>query len=60
MKGKDKSQLNIKVDPKLLLRLKSEAIKRGITLTAFITEMLEQGSTNPTAYIDILEQTQCI
>ena len=56
MKGKDKSQLNIKIDPQLLLRLKSEAIKNGKTLTAFITDLLEQGSINSTTHIDILEQ----
>ena len=56
MKGKDKSQLNIKIDPQLLLRLKSEAIKNGKTLTAFITELLEQGPIKSNARIDILEQ----
>ena len=56
MKGKDKSQLNIKIDPRLLLRLKSEAIKNGKTLTAFITELLEQGSIKSNAHIDMLEQ----
>ena len=56
MKGKDKSQLNIKIDSKLLLRLKSEAIKNGKTLTTFITELLEQCTINKTAHIDILEQ----
>ena len=56
MSGKDKSQLNIKIDPQLLLRLKSESIKNGKTLTAFITELLEQGSMKSTAYIDILEK----
>ena len=56
MKGKDKSQLNIKIDPNLLLRIKSEAIKSGKTLTAYITELLEQTSEKSTAYIDNLEQ----
>jgi len=42
--SKDKSQLNIKIDPELLLELKSKAIKSGKTLTAFVTELLEQGS----------------
>ena len=55
MKGKDKSQLNIKIDPNLLLRIKSEAIKSGKTLTAYITELLEQTSEKSTAYIDNLE-----
>tara|TARA_B100000965_G_scaffold390876_1_gene398355 strand:- start:197 stop:766 length:570 start_codon:yes stop_codon:yes gene_type:complete len=56
MKGQEKSQLNIKIDPNLLLRLKSEAIKNGKTLTAFITDLLEEGSINTTTYIDNLEQ----
>ena len=56
MKGKDKSQLNIKIDPKLLLKLKSEAIKSGKTLTTFITELLEQVSSTATTDIDTLEQ----
>jgi len=56
MRSKDKTQLNIKIDPHLLLTLKSEAIKSGKTLTAFITELLEQGSSNHHAHIDILEQ----
>ena len=56
MKGKDKSQLNIKIDPQLLLRLKSGAIKNGKTLTAYVTELLEHGYTKSTANIDSLEQ----
>ena len=56
MKGKDKSQLNIKIDPELLLRLKSEAIKSGKTLTAFVTELLEKSSETATAPLEILEQ----
>ena len=56
MTGKDKSQLNIKIDPKLLLKLKSEAIKSGKTLTAFITDLLERGSIKASSNIDILEQ----
>ena len=56
MKSADKSQLNIKIDPNLLLRLKSEAIKSGKTLTAFVTELLEQGPINVTEDFDILEK----
>ncbi len=51
-----KSQLNIQIDPKLLLRLKSEAIKSGKTLTAFITELLEQVPMKKETGIDILEK----
>ena len=54
--SKDKSQLNIKIDPKLLLKLKSKAIKSGKTLTAFVTELLEQSSTKVTEDFDILEK----
>ena len=56
MKSEDKSQLNIKIDPQLLLKLKAKAIKSGKTLTAFVTELLEQGSIQATSDIDILEQ----
>jgi len=54
--SKDKSQLNIKIDPELLLKLKSNAIKSGKTLTAFVTELLEQGSTKVRDDFDILEK----
>ena len=37
---KERTQLNINIDPDLLLRLKSEAIKSGKTLTTFVTEKL--------------------
>ena len=56
MKSEDKSQLNIKIDPQLLLKLKAKAIKSGKTLTAFVTELLEQDSIQATSHIDILEQ----
>ena len=56
MKSEDKSQLNIKIDPQLLLKLKAKAIKSGKTLTAFVTEVLERGSIQATSDIDILEQ----
>ena len=56
MKSEDKSQLNIKIDPQLLLKLKAKAIKSGKTLTAFVTELLKQGSIQATSDIDILEQ----
>ncbi len=56
MKAENKSQLNIKIDPKLLLRLKSKAIKSGKTLTAFITELLEIGSIRASSDMEILEK----
>ncbi len=40
--SKERTQLNINIDPDLLLRLKSEAIKQGKTLTSFVTEQLEK------------------
>ena len=39
--AKERTQLNTNIDPKLLLKLKSEAIKNGVTLTEFITKKLE-------------------
>ncbi|WP_320674122.1 hypothetical protein [Prochlorococcus sp. MIT 1341] len=38
--SKEKAQLNINIDPELLVSLKAEAIKEGKTLTAFVTERL--------------------
>ena len=43
---KKKSQLNIKIDPMLLIKLKSEAIRNGKTLSAFISERLEKFPDN--------------
>ena len=54
--SKDKSQLNIKIDPELLLKLKSKAIKSGKTLTAFVTELIEQDSTRVIDDFDLLEK----
>ena len=34
---KERTQLNIKIDPELLIRIKAEAIKNGMTLTDFVT-----------------------
>ena len=56
MKSEARSQLNIKIDPELLLELKARAIKSGKTLTAFVTELLDQGSIQATSDIDLLEQ----
>ena len=36
----ERTQLNINIDPELLLKLESEAIKEGKTLTAFVIEKL--------------------
>ena len=44
MNRKDKAQLNVKIDPKLLVNLKAEAIRNGKTLTNYISDLLEQGS----------------
>ena len=49
-----KSQLNVQIDPQLLIRLKSEAIQSGKTLAAFVTDRLEKVSEN--VKDDILEQ----
>ena len=37
---KERTQLNINIDPELLLKLKSAAIKNRMTLTEFVTEKL--------------------
>ena len=46
--AKDRTQLNINIDPDLLLRLKKEATKSGKTLTEFVTEQLLKTSTETT------------
>ncbi len=38
--AKDRTQLNINIDPELLLQLKQEAIKNSQTLTQYVTEQL--------------------
>ena len=40
--AKDRYQLNINIDPELLLQLKSQAIREGKTLTQYVTEQLKQ------------------
>ncbi len=52
--SKKRTQLNIKIDPKLLLKLKSEAIKDGKTLTEFVTQKLSSIPSN--SRDDSLEQ----
>ncbi len=37
---KERTQLNININPELLLKIKSAAIKNGMTLTEFVTEKL--------------------
>ena len=44
MAKKDRTQLNINIEPELLVRLKSEAIKSGKTLTEFVINKLKQVS----------------
>ncbi len=39
--ARKRSQLNINIDPELLLKLKSQAIKEGKTLTDFVTDLLK-------------------
>ncbi len=55
--AKERTQLNINIDPKLLVKLKSESIKNGKTLTEFVTEKLASISTDSTSSSqDSLEQ----
>ncbi len=39
---RERTQLNINIDPELLVKLKSEAIKSGKTLTEFVVEQLKK------------------
>jgi len=47
MAKEKRTQLNINIDPALLLELKSEAIKAGKTLTEFVTQQLKGTSNIP-------------
>ncbi len=44
-----RSQLNIKIDPELLARVKSTAIKQGLTVTEFVTQVLEAAAGETTS-----------
>ena len=51
---RERTQLNINIDPELLLRIKSEAIKNGMTLTEFVTRKLANIESRPDN--DLLEK----
>ena len=40
-----RTQLNIKIDPELLQRVKSNAARQGKTLTEFVIEVLQQATS---------------
>ena len=42
---RERTQLNINIDPALLIKLKSEAIKEGKTLTTFVIDRLKESLT---------------
>ena len=52
--ARERTQLNINIDPELLVRLKSEAIKSGKTLTEFVVEKLKETPEIPSE--TLLEQ----
>ena len=56
--AKERTQLNINIEPTLLIRLKSEAIKEGKTLTAYVTEKLS--NIKSTSTNDLLEERLAI
>ena len=45
--AKRRSQLNINIDPELLIKLKNEAIRSGKTLTEYVTNQLSNVSNVP-------------
>ena len=51
---RERTQLNINIDPELLLRVKAEAIKNGMTLTEFVTQKLT--NIGPRSNNDALEE----
>ena len=56
---KKKTQLNITIDPNLLIALKSEAIKSGKTLTAYVTERLVQSDGKLNAFKASAKSANC-
>jgi uncharacterized protein (DUF1778 family) len=40
-----RTQLNIKIDPELLQRVKFHAVRQGKTLTEFVIEVLQQAAS---------------
>jgi len=53
--SKERRQLNINIDPELLISLKSQAIKSGKTLTEFVTEKLKNSPKESSKTTDLLE-----
>ncbi len=49
---RERTQLNINIDPELLLSLKSEAIKRGMTLTQFVISKLSNIKSTSTSTLE--------
>ena len=49
----DRTQLNINIDPKLLLKLKAEAMTNGMTLTQYVTSKLSE--VKSISKIEVLE-----
>ncbi len=45
--ARERTQLNINIDPALLMKLKAEAIRQGKTLTDFVVQQLEETPSSP-------------
>jgi len=51
-----RSQLNIKIDPELLRQVKSTAIKQGLTVTEFVSQVLSAAVGDPDASTETIEE----
>ncbi len=58
MPRRERTQLNINIDPKLLIELKSQAIKNGQTLTEFVIQKLKNSppDTSPAFSVKLEER----
>lgn len=51
-----RSQLNIKIDPELLRQVKSTAIKQGLTVTEFVSQVLSAAVGDHEGSSETIEQ----
>ena len=52
----NRSQLNIKIYPELLRQVKSTAIKQGLTVTEFVSQVLSAAVGGPDASTETIEE----
>ena len=55
-----RSQLNIKISPELLQRVKSEAARRGMTVTELVVQALTQATASSGYKPELAERIEAI